>query len=172
VYYDYPIEQLAFSAKTRFQLGFARMTMHLMPELDGVALEPSEQGLKILGASELALALPGEVIRQIHADDVELRAPRIRLRHDSTPEEPVMWVRAGVAYRYAELVVQDLVARGADIDEVDWMLSRPVIRSKAPLRVLLGYPQALAILCQNTADLQMGLSHYAPVAPPPEGQTA
>ena len=42
--YGYPIEQLARSMTTRFQMGFARMTMHLMPEIDGVCLEPSNQG--------------------------------------------------------------------------------------------------------------------------------
>ena len=54
MYYEYPIEQFARSARTQFQLGFARMTMKLMPDFDDVVLEPSAQGLKILGASEMA----------------------------------------------------------------------------------------------------------------------
>lgn len=172
MYYDYPIEQLACGANTRFQLGFARITMHLMPQFDDVVLEPSQAGLKIHGASEVALAIPREVIRQIHADEVELKAPQVRLLHDATVREPVMWVRAGVAYGYAEAVVQDLVARNAEIEEVDWMVPRPVVRAKAPLRVLLGYPQALAALSGNTADLRMWLSHYAALHPPPDGNAA
>ena len=79
VYYQYPIEQVARSARSRFQMGFARMTMHLLPEFEDIVLEPSAQGLKILGANELALATPGEAIRQIHQDDVELQEPRVRL---------------------------------------------------------------------------------------------
>ncbi|MBI4290117.1 MAG: hypothetical protein HY661_01400 [Betaproteobacteria bacterium] len=167
MYCDYPIEQLARSAKSRFQIGFARMTMRLLPQFDDVVLEPTVQGLKILGANELALATPGEVIRQIHKDDVELQEPRVRLRYDTTVQEPVMWVRAAMPCRYAEPAVQDLAARGSAIEEVDWMLSHPVVRAKAPLRLLLGYPQALATLSRNTAELQMWLSHYARVPPVP-----
>ena len=48
--YDYPIEQLARSARSRFQMGFARMTMHLLPEFKDIVLEPGAKGLKILGA--------------------------------------------------------------------------------------------------------------------------
>jgi predicted membrane GTPase involved in stress response len=172
MYYDYPIEQLARSARSRFQMGFARMTMHLLPEFKDIALEPSAQGLKILGANELALATPGEVIRRIHKDDVDLQEPRVRLLYDTTVREPVMWVRAAMPYGYAESAVQDLVARGAEIEEVDWVLSRPIIRAKAPLRLLLGYPQTLATLSRNTADLRMWLSHYAPVPPEPGGDAA
>ena len=172
MYYQYPIEQVARSARSRFQMGFARMTMHLLPEFEDIVLEPSAQGLKILGANELALATPGEAIRQIHQDDVELQEPRVRLLYDTMLREPVMWVRAAMPDQYAEPAVQDLVARGAEIEEVDWMLSLPVIRAKAPLRVLLGYPQALAALSQNTADLRMWLSHYAPVPPELGGDAA
>jgi translation elongation factor EF-G len=63
--------------------------------------------------------------------------------------------------------VQDLVGRGAFIEEVDWMAPQPVVRAKAPLRLLLGYPQSLATLTQNTAELRMWLSHYAPIPPEP-----
>jgi len=170
--YGYPIEQLARSAKTQFQMGFARMTVHLMPQFDDVAFEPSAQGLKILGASDLALAIPGEVIRQIHASDVELTEPRVRLMYDTAVREPVMWIRASVGDKYAEAVVQDLVARGAEIEEVDWMSSPPVIRAKAPLRTILGYPQTLATVSQNTADLRMWLSHYAAIPSDPDGEAA
>ena len=118
------------------------------------------------------MATPGEVIREIHKDDVELQEPRVRLLYDTMLREPVMWVHAAMPYQYAESAVQDLVARGAEIEEVDWMLSLPVIRAKAQLRRLLGYPQALAALSQNTADLRMWLSHYAPVAPELGGDAA
>lgn len=172
MHYDYPIEQLARGANTRFQLGFARITMHLMPRLDDVVLEPCQEGLKILGVSEVALAMPCDVIRQIHTNKVDLKPPRVRLLQGPTVREPVMWVRASVIHKRAVLVVQDLVRRGAEIEEVDWTLSRPVVRAKAPLRLLLGYPQALATLSQNTADLRMWLSHYASVSPPPDGEAA
>lgn len=43
MYRDYPLEQLARSISTRFQMGFARMTMHLLPEFKEVVLEPSRR---------------------------------------------------------------------------------------------------------------------------------
>ena len=98
--------------------------------------------------------------------------PRVRRLYEPIVREPLVGVRAGVAHERAEAVVQDLIARGARIEEVDWMLSQPVVRATAPLRLLLGYPQALAALSRNTADLRMWLSHYAPVVPGPDDQAA
>ena len=170
--YEYPIEQLAQSAMTQFQLGFARTTMRLMPEFEDIVLEPSVDGLRILGASELALAKPADIIRQIHADNVELSEPRVRLLYGRTVREPVMWVQVNTRQRYAETVVQDLVSRDAAIEKVDWMSPRPLVLAKAPLRNLLGYPQALATLSQNTADLKMWLSHYAGAPSGPDSDVA
>ena len=167
MYHEYPIEQLARNTNTRFQIGFARMTMHLLPGFKEAVLEPSERGLKILATNEAALAQPAEVIRQIHAQDVELEEPQVRLLHGAIVQEPIMWIRAGTARAYTEAVIHDLVTRGAEIEEVDWMAPLPVVRAKAPLRQLLGYPQALAALSHDTAELRMWLSHYAPVPPDP-----
>ncbi len=167
MYHIYPIEQLARSISTRFQMGFARMTMHLLPEFEEAALEPSAHGLRILGTNEAALALPGEVIRQIHAEDVKLEKPQVRLLYGEVVQEPVMWVRAGTERNHTEAVINDLITRGAEIEEVDWMAPRPVVRARVALRQLLGYPQALAALSQSTAELRMWLSHYAPLPPWP-----
>jgi predicted membrane GTPase involved in stress response len=169
VYREFPIEQLAKSAKTRFQMGFARMTVHLMPEIDDVLLEPSEAGLRILAASEVALTAPCEVIRRMHADEVRLEKPTVRLLYDGGVREPVMWVRAAVPYNSAEAVIQELVGRGACIESVDWLAAPPVIRARAPLRLLLGYPQTLAALTDGRAELRMSLSHYEPLPSGPEG---
>jgi hypothetical protein len=167
MHHDYPIEQLARSRSTRFQMGFARMTMHLLPEFDEVALAPSREGLRIFATSEMALATPGEVIRQIHAQNVQFDEPQVRLLYGDSIQEPVMWVRAAVERARTEAVVQDLVRRGAEIEEVDWMAPAPVVRARAPLRQLLGYPQALAALTGGGAELRMWLSHYAPIPPEP-----
>jgi len=163
----YPLEQVARSRSTRFQIGFARMTMHLLPRFENVLLEASEKGLRIYAASELALALPGEVMRRIHADDVDISEPQARLSYGTVVQEPIMWMRAAVPRTYCEPVVHHLIARGAAIDEVDWRAHSPVVRAKAPLRQLLGYPQSLEVLTGGAAQLEMGLSHYAPVPPEP-----
>ena len=163
----YPIEQLARSTSTRFQMGVARMTMHLLPGFRDVGLEPSADGLRILAANEDALALPGEAIRQIHADEVDISEPRVRLLYADRVLEPIMWVRAASDRHFTEVVIQDLVRRTAEIDEVDWLAAVPVVRARAPMRALIGYPKALAALTHDTADLRMWVSHYAPVPPDP-----
>jgi hypothetical protein len=163
MYHEYPIEQLARNTSTRFQIGFARMAIHLLPKFEEAVLEPSERGLKILGTNEAALARPGEIIRQIHSQDVELEEPQVRLLYGETVQEPVMWVCAGAGRAYTECVIHDLLIRGAEIHKVDWMAPLPVVHAKAPLRQLLGYAQALAVLSKDTAELRMWLSHYTPV---------
>jgi predicted membrane GTPase involved in stress response len=171
MYYDYPIEQVARNARTRFQLGFARAALDIMPEMEDVMLEATQEGLKILGRHEIALTKPGEIICQLYPEDVELKSPRVRSFYYGSMHEPIMWVRVSLDDRYCEDAVQDLVRRNAAIEEVDW-LSQPVIRARASLRRLLGYPQALATLSNNTADLRTWLSHYAPVPPEPGGKAA
>jgi translation elongation factor EF-G len=164
----YPLEQLASSKSTRFQRGFARMAMHLLPCFKDAVVDASDSGLVIRAASELSLGLPSEVLRQIYAADVHIGAPQVRLLYGDTVEEPVMWVRAAVPRAATEPVLHDLIGRGADIEEVDWLAPAPVIRASAPLRELLGYPAALCALCEGRAELDMWLSHYAPVPPEPE----
>jgi hypothetical protein len=164
---EYPIEQVARSTSTRFQMGFARMTMHLLPDFKEAVLEPSMQGLKILATNEAALTQPADVIRRIHADTVEIDGPQVRFLYGDVVQEPIMWVRAAAARDRTEDVIQDLVTRGAEIQEVDWMAARPVVTAQAPLRHLLGYAQALEALSGDTAELRMWLSHYAPIPPEP-----
>lgn len=161
----YPIEQVARSAGTRFQTGFAHMTMQRMPAFEGTALEPEAQGLRILGINEMALVAPRDFIRRIHQHKVRLEQPRVRsLRYGQELREPVMCIRVSIDATYAEAAIHDLVARRSSIDCVNWLHDPVVIHAQAPLRALLGYPDALRQLSESTADLKMWLSHYAPVA--------
>ena len=172
MYVDYPIEQLARSTTMRCQMGFARMTMRLLPAFEDVALEPSFEGLKILAVNEAALARPGELISAIHAKHVRFDHPQVRFRRAGSIQEPVMWVRATVDRECAEAVIHDLVRRGADIEEVDWMVPAPIVLARAPLRQLLRYHEHLATLGGSTATLRMWLSHWTPILPDPEGAAA
>ena len=159
---DYPIEQVVRHARSRFQIGFARLTMHMLPDLDDVAYEPSFEGLRILGASELALETPGDIVRQIHAGEVEFEAPRVRLAYHGQVYEPVMGVRASIGEADVAPVVEDLLERGAKLEEIDRRHGRATVRATGRLRVLLGYPRALAHFSDDGTDLAMWLSHYAP----------
>ncbi len=167
----YPIEQCARSRRTRFQAGFARLTMRLLPRFKASVLRPMADGLRILAAEEAALAEPGAAIRRLHGDDVELGEPRARLLHGAIVQEPIMWLHATCERACTEDVIQDLVLRNAEIEAVHWLSPRPDVHARAPLRELIGYPRILADLTRGTAQVRMWLSHYAPV-PPPSGSAA
>lgn len=121
---EYPIEQLARSSRTRFQAGFAQMTTYLLPDLDGVMVEPSSAGLRILAATEAALDLPARLLREIHGDEVELGKPRVRLIYGSDVRAPIMTLRISVEPGYAETVLGDLRRRGALLQEADCLAQR------------------------------------------------
>jgi len=157
---SYPIEQIARNVRTRFQIGFARLTMQMLPDLDDVAYEASGEGLRMLGASELALKIPGEIVRQMHGDDVVLEAPRVRLAYRGRVCEPLMGVRATMSEAHAPRVVQDLLDRGVRIEEIAYAHGRCTVRALGRLRLLLGYPGALMHLSDETSELVMWLSHY------------
>jgi translation elongation factor EF-G len=109
----------------------------------------------------------------MHPGDVRIEEPRVRLRFGDAVQEPIMWIHAATPRACTEAVIQDLVRRGAEIEEVDWLAARPAVRARAPLRRLLGYSHALAALAGTDTGLRMWLSHYAPVPPePPEAGNA
>ena len=159
-YDEFPIEQVARSVRSRFQRGFARLTMHMLPNLDDVAYEASIEGLRILGTSEPALCVPAEIVRQIHGDDVAFEAPRVRLAYRGRVCEPVMGVRVTLDDEHVQRVVDDLLARGAAIEEIDARHGRATVRATGRLRTLLGYPEALALLAGDGCDLVMWLCDY------------
>jgi predicted membrane GTPase involved in stress response len=159
-YDEFPIEQVARSVRSRFQRGFARLTMHMLPDFDDAAYEPSIEGLRILGTSEIALRVPVEIVRQIHGGDVAVEPPRVRLSYHGRVCEPVMGLRITLDGERVQRVVDDLLARGAALDEVDRRHGRTTLRATGRLRTLLGYPEALACLAGDACDLVMWLCHY------------
>ncbi|HKO89116.1 MAG TPA: hypothetical protein VJU83_11460 [Burkholderiales bacterium] len=163
MHYEYPIEQLARSIDAAPQSAFAERTKGLAPEFKDAFLEPSSAGLKILASNEDALLQPQEVIQQMHAGDVDIGAPTVRLVVDEqTVYEPIMWIRAAIPDAHFEDAIHDLIDRGALIEEVDWFTRPPTVRAIAPLRTLMGYSKALADQTESSADLRMWLSHYSP----------
>lgn len=171
--YKYPLELVARSMQTRFQHGFARMAMHLLPRLDDVAYEPSSSGLKLLAEDESALATPAEILQQAYGDGVRLGPLRVRLlREAGQVKEPVMNVRVQSRRSDEQNVLDDLARRDAIIQEIDQQRAMCIVRAQATLRNLLGYRQTLATMTANTAEAWVWLSHYAPVNDEPDGGSA
>jgi hypothetical protein len=71
-----------------------------------------------------------------------------------------MRLRANVKDVHAPPVVEDLLERGAAIEDSEQAYGRCVVRATGRLRTLLGYPHALALLSDKSADVVMWLSHY------------
>ena len=94
------------------------------------------------------------------------------MRYGEELREPIMCVRLSIESAYAEAAIRDLVARGSSIDCVDWLHDPVVIRAQAPLRNLLGYPDAIADVSKGAADLKVWLSHYVPVESGPGDDAA
>lgn len=169
----YPIEQVARSTQTRFQLGFAKMATYCLPRFEDAALDPTAEGLRILGANEMALAAPRDMLRKFHRSGVALCEPRVRLlHHRQQVREPVMCVRACVDENCVEGVLHDLVKRDAAIDSVNWLHTPVIVRASARLRHLLGYPEDFAVLTNRSGELKMWLSHYVPITPDPDNLAA
>ncbi|HEY9447716.1 MAG TPA: hypothetical protein VIQ62_11650 [Burkholderiales bacterium] len=173
VYLPYPLEQIARSAHTRFQTGFARMASHLLPDLEDVAYETSSHGLKILAGDESALATPVEILRQAYGADVEIAPARVRLiRETGIVKEPVMTLRIDVSPADVQRVLKDLEQREVVLHDVAVQEPGASIRAQAPLRKLLGYQQTLDALTNDSARLSLSISHYAPVWSGPDGDAA
>ena len=167
VYLPYPLEQIARSAHTRFQTGFARMASHLLPDLEDVAYETSSHGLKILAGDESALATPVEILRQAYGADVEIAPARVRLIRETG-----MPLRIDVSPADVQRVLKDLEQREVVLHDVAVQEPGASIRAQAPLRKLLGYQQTLDALTNDSARLSLSISHYAPVWSGPDGDAA
>ena len=164
MYYQFPIEQVATTSQTRFQSGFARMAMYLLPRLEDVTYEPTSIGLRILGTDETALSVPAEILVEIYGEGIRLTKPRVRMIRDAEgTKEPIMNIRISAPLSAQEMVLHDLEDRGTLIQEVEQQLEAVVIRGQAPLRTLLGYQQVLGSMTANTAHLWVWLSHYASI---------
>jgi predicted membrane GTPase involved in stress response len=162
--YEYPIELLAKSSRTRFQAGFAKMSTFLLPDIDGVMLEPTSEGLRILAVSERALERSLMLLRDIHGDDLELGRARARLLYGDDVREPVMSMRLTVAAEHVDTVLSDLSRRGALVQIADRRTSPCVLRAQVRLAVLLGYEKDLAAMTSGTAAHWIQLSHYEAIA--------
>jgi predicted membrane GTPase involved in stress response len=173
MHYRYPLEQIAASRQSRFQRGFARMAIYLLPSLEDVVYEPTTQGLRILAGDECALATPVDILRQIYGEELRVSGPRVRMVRDASGlKEPVMNVRVSVPASFAEATLEDAARRDVAVHEVDYQADRVVVRGQAPLRQLLGYQQTLAGVSSNTAEAWIWLSHYQRVPHPPGGEAA
>lgn len=173
---DYPIERKCSHLADRFQLGFARKAMELLPQGVETAFAPGPQGLVIMAETEMALERPVKVLSEIYGDQVRIGPPTIRYRRSSQPgantEEPHMGLRVLCAPACYEAVRHDLRLRQAVILDAEVNRQFGIVRARAPLAALIGYPARLAELTSEHGQLVMWLSHYEILEDPPPVGTA
>lgn len=159
--YDHPIEQLVQRTDTRFQLGFATEAKERIPPSDEFVLQPSREGLRVLGRNEESLVPPVEALRDAYGPTLRISPPTVRLIRGVQVQEPVMHVRLQVALRHVDAVRRAMGARDALALEEYSGLRYAVLRYEAPLARLIGLPREIARLTDGTAQHWIALSHYA-----------
>jgi hypothetical protein len=169
MFLELPIQQLLRRKDTRFQLGFAREAKRLVPERDDFVLDPSRQGLRVLGRNEDALRIPVELLGDVYGPKLEVQPPEVRL---AQAHEPVMHVRVSADTRFLRAVKDLLCRRGAALQEEYVRPNYCVVRYEAPLADLLGLPAELSSVTEGRAKHWIVLSHYAPPERGPGGSAA
>lgn len=168
---DFPIERRCSHLADRFQLGFARKAMQLLPQGEETAFAPGPQGLVILAETEMALERPVKILSEVFGDQVRIGPPTIRYRRSAnsaaSTEEPHMGLRVLCAPACYEAVRRDLQLRKAVILDAEVNRQFGIVRARAPLAALIGYPDKLAELTAGHGQLVMWLSHYETLEEPP-----
>jgi hypothetical protein len=169
MYFQYPLEALARRRATTNQLDFAREARRVLDDSDEVLFEPLDRGLAIFAAHEEALLEPRRILRDMYGDFVELRQPRVRYMPGPPAHEPVMHVRITARREYAAALLLELRQRGARLLEECTRNRVFIVRAEAPMAALLGLPDRLAQLTEQSAMHSIRLVRYVPVRGGPDG---
>jgi len=161
----FPIQQLARSRAHAFQLAFASEAAARLGDAGTrVRYEPSFRGLRILGHTEMVLAAPVRALGNWYGADLEVTPPQVRYQLGEAVKEPVMSLVVRAPWRLASTVRNDLLRRDARIDHITPFHRRVcIVRAQATQAELLGYPAWLDARTDGAGEVEMWLSHYAPI---------
>lgn len=159
----FPIEQLVTIAGTGRQLAFAHKACDLLPASEETRFEVSGRGLLMLGQAEADLDAPRQFLRDVFGDRVRFAVPRVRLVYADGWQQPIMGFRVEASPSHLKQVECSLEKREAEIADVEVVAHTGVIRGRAPLVDLIGYPRTLNRLSAGTAHATLWLSHYEPL---------
>lgn len=162
VHPQFPLECRCADRREERQLSFAARVLDLLPHRADLAYEARDDGLLIFGETELAIERPLGILKEAYGQFLHVDPVAIRYRIGKVIEEPHMSVRVLCASRHFDSLKQDLLLRGARIQDEELRPPVGVIRATAPLRQLMGYSQWLEQHTSGNARDVMWLSHYAP----------
>jgi hypothetical protein len=168
---DLPVESLVCTIEHAFQRAFAHEAIRTLgAPPSGIAYEAGHTGLRVYASNEMVLARALEQVRAAFNERAAIEGPRVRYRLGKRVEEPVMDLTVQAPGACVETIRADLQQRGAEMVDVSVAPALAIVRARASLQELMGYPEWVAGATDGAAKLSMWLSHYRPVrtAPGPD----
>ncbi len=159
-----PLEQIVVHRREPLQTFFATRAIEVVPASEDYVLEPVREGLRLRAASESALDLPAEILRETFGEELAFQPIAVTMQqHGAVTYEPWMFVRSEIRSSAQPLVRNELCTRAATILEEETQRIKVVTRALAAQRKLLGFPAVVREKAGDDARLWIWLSHYAPV---------
>ena len=121
------------------------------------------EGGLILAANELALAEARLVLQQAYGERVSFADPVVHTWVDPIEEAlmvPVMFLRVDAPKAHAQVLLEALDRREAEVQDVDVQRRRVVVRAAVRLADLLGFEQEALAATEGTAHVLAWLVGY------------
>lgn len=169
----YPLERVCTRLGEADQELFAREAVALLRDRTELQAEATSRGVVLAAETEEIMEAAVASLAARFGATLRVGPPNVRLQRRLGLEQPWMGLRARVPAVRAGAVERELRAREARIVACEPGGEGAVIlRAFAPLRRLLGFGAALAVLTAGTGRHESWLSHYEPLEPPPGGDAA
>lgn len=167
------VQVLLRHRKETLTLEFAQSAMRIVTASDSYLACPVGAGLLLYGVNEQCLSRPLADLHERYHGCLDQIGPCARLIEEGGLLEPLMHVRVRVHLEHVDAVKRELLLRDARILEQDVVALRyqapreGVLRARATMERLIGFPAALQAIAGGTAQHLIALDCYEPV---PAGQ--
>lgn len=169
-YPEYPVLRRIALEGAWSRAGFAFEVRLALAELHDVACLPTASGMAVVAASEAELDRAIARLRELHAEQLVVGPPVVRLRDTGRGREvPVMGLQVRCPPNHVERVRRDLQRRGAAIVEASSGEHFGVVRASVALAAILGYARQLHELTRGAGRSVCWLERYEPL---PDGDDA
>jgi hypothetical protein len=121
------------------------------------------EGGLILAANEPALAEARLVLQQAYGERVAFAEPMVHTWVDPIEETlmvPVMFLRVDAPKAHAQVLIDELKKRAAEVQDVDLQRNRVVVRAAVRLADLLGFEQQAQAATDGTSHVLAWLVGY------------
>jgi hypothetical protein len=162
---DYPIEQMFRSNEPGIHQQLLQQAWGRPYEREQTFFVADYDGLRVLGANELALDRVAKRLRERFGTALFAEVPIVRYDFGMPVLEPYMTVFVKAPYAYLALVRHDFARRRGRITRLV-KGGEFALEGEAPLADLLGYPERMRILLRGDwkeSRVAIWLSRYVPI---------